>query len=47
MIFSGKLISCYAGLENLMLMTLKGGEKPSYAELWHGQEKLDHQMRHK
>lgn len=47
MMFSGKLISSYAGLENLMLMTLKDAEKPAHAELWHGQEKLDHQMRHK
>lgn len=34
MMFSGKLIFSYAGLENLMLMTLKDAEKP--ARSWTG-----------
>lgn len=47
MILLGKLISSCVGLENLILMTVKDGEKLAHAELWHGQEKLDHQIRHK
>lgn len=47
MYFTGKLISGYDGPGNLMLMAMNDREKPTQAELQCGQEKLDHQMRHK